>query len=284
MTSYIRFVNDVCSASQQKAPNLSVLEEVLTPLGLSFFFSVLPTDSLQGLEALALLYSITSPVKSDNPNVTKNVTVAPVGSAIQAARQLAPASTVQPPIDPWIVVAAMCNPRERFPLLRTCLDLSRGQTATAKAPAKTPQKPTGPRPTGPYIPTPPKSNKVVVRSKTVQPAATVLPQTLYDLQTINPDGTLSPRPPSRKVGCGLEVSGVAVDDESLRLLFQQYDTNGSGTIDREEFKLKYKTFESYGVFPTDKEVERLFAKYDQNKDGTLGFEEFAMLMLHRFKM
>lgn len=59
--------------------------------------------------------------------------------------------------------------------------------------------------------------------------------------------------------------------ESLKKLFAQIDTDGSGCIDPVEFKHAMKEF---GVILTEEEVSQILKYYDTNKDGKISFDEF----------
>jgi hypothetical protein len=209
--------------------------------------------------------------------VSKHISIPIVGSAVNAVRTQ---QRVYRNIHVMQALAESTDPyRNKYPLITACCNVHQQPPPVIKI-----SKPVQTKQT--IAPTPPLTEKVPKstgsRSRTHAPVREI--QSLYDLQKVLPDGSMSPRPPSRRIGCGMEISGAAVDDESMRLLFNAYDTNGSGTIDREEFKRRYKNFESFGMVKSDKEIDRLFSKYDTNRDGSLGFEEFAMLMLFRFKM
>lgn len=114
----------------------------------------------------------------------------------------------------------------------------------------------------------PKSTALVLHSP---PKASPKPRNMFDLNSGDPFKN---------------TAGVPVVDEELKMLFDTYDSDGSGFIDREEFKNEYRSFENFGLEMTDKELDNLFDRYDfqGKKDGKLSFPEFAMLMLRRSKM
>jgi Ca2+-binding EF-hand superfamily protein len=80
-----------------------------------------------------------------------------------------------------------------------------------------------------------------------------------------------------------DVTGVAVTHDQLWELFNQFDKDRTGYLDRSEFKKVYRTFEDYGLPPTDKQIDNIFTKYSNN-DERLTFDEFAIIMLQRSKM
>ncbi len=80
---------------------------------------------------------------------------------------------------------------------------------------------------------------------------------------------------------GVDVPG----DEVLREIFEYFDADRSGSLDKAEFrKLFAGSFENYGAPMTEKDLDRIFAKLDKDNSGRLSFDEFAVLMLTRLKM
>lgn len=74
------------------------------------------------------------------------------------------------------------------------------------------------------------------------------------------------------------------DLESWRLLFNSFDGNGNGTIDRVEFDLiNEETARRSGKPPRDaKWIARAFAEADKDKSGAIDFKEYV-LVCHRQK-
>lgn len=62
----------------------------------------------------------------------------------------------------------------------------------------------------------------------------------------------------------------------LRILFQQIDQDGSGQVDKEEFRLAFKTTES-GL--NDVAIDSLFGAIDQDGNGQISFLEFVAAMI-----
>eukprot|EP01002_Notosolenus_urceolatus_P001954 NODE_1514_length_1389_cov_12.044030_g1259_i0.p1 GENE.NODE_1514_length_1389_cov_12.044030_g1259_i0~~NODE_1514_length_1389_cov_12.044030_g1259_i0.p1 ORF type:complete len:415 (+),score=76.88 NODE_1514_length_1389_cov_12.044030_g1259_i0:73-1317(+) len=81
-----------------------------------------------------------------------------------------------------------------------------------------------------------------------------------------------------------DAAPVLSNDHDLWLKFQQYDTDGSGTLNKEEFRKIYKGFDWFGLGPSDGEIDRLFAQFDLDGSGRLNFDEFAILMLRRARL
>lgn len=79
-----------------------------------------------------------------------------------------------------------------------------------------------------------------------------------------------------------DISGVAISEQQLRREFNKYDREGSGQLDKNEFKRIYLSLEHYGLPPTEAEVTRLFSKY--SKDEKMSFDEFCIVMLQRSRM
>lgn len=80
-----------------------------------------------------------------------------------------------------------------------------------------------------------------------------------------------------------DVSGVPISEAQLWNEFVKYDKDGSGWLDRNEFKKIYLSMENFGLEPLPHEVDRLFSKYG-GADNKISFEEFSILMLHRARM
>jgi len=67
-----------------------------------------------------------------------------------------------------------------------------------------------------------------------------------------------------------------LDEEDMRVIFDLFDTDGGGTIGREEVPEMIRTllFET----PTAAEVDALIDKFDDSGDGELDFKEFCAMM------
>eukprot|EP01062_Namystynia_karyoxenos_P023883 TRINITY_DN19265_c0_g1_i1.p1 TRINITY_DN19265_c0_g1~~TRINITY_DN19265_c0_g1_i1.p1 ORF type:complete len:169 (+),score=64.53 TRINITY_DN19265_c0_g1_i1:73-507(+) len=77
------------------------------------------------------------------------------------------------------------------------------------------------------------------------------------------------------------IGGLRITESKLRELFDQYDVDGSGFLERDEVKRLYKDQENFGIEPTDAEVEAIIRKYEQGRpDGKISFDEFAALFLN----
>eukprot|EP00756_Hemistasia_phaeocysticola_P066198 Hpha_TRINITY_DN9068_c0_g1::TRINITY_DN9068_c0_g1_i1::g.141959::m.141959 len=92
----------------------------------------------------------------------------------------------------------------------------------------------------------------------------------------------------KKLVSGFGVPGrqVLFNPDRMRALFDQFDTDKSGFISREEFKNIWRTWETFGVDESDRELERVFSQFDSHsgEDDRLSFQEFSMLILQRLKM
>eukprot|EP00993_Chasmostoma_nieuportense_P001760 NODE_2611_length_1138_cov_18.377844_g2491_i0.p1 GENE.NODE_2611_length_1138_cov_18.377844_g2491_i0~~NODE_2611_length_1138_cov_18.377844_g2491_i0.p1 ORF type:complete len:364 (-),score=85.49 NODE_2611_length_1138_cov_18.377844_g2491_i0:17-1108(-) len=89
-----------------------------------------------------------------------------------------------------------------------------------------------------------------------------------------------PPPDDRPAYCEGDLSGALLSEQELRREFEQYDVNGNGWIDKEEFKEIYASFEHFGLAAEEEgRLEGLFAQFDQLGDGRLSYQEFAVLML-----
>merc|ERR1711988_1730453 len=65
----------------------------------------------------------------------------------------------------------------------------------------------------------------------------------------------------------------AVDKASLRAKFDEIDKDGSGEVDKEELKCLLK--DCSGVDPSDIEVDEMMELVDTDGSGTMDFDEFV---------
>ena len=73
------------------------------------------------------------------------------------------------------------------------------------------------------------------------------------------------------------------DDAKVKALFERYDTNKHGVLDREEFFIVFKQLlaEMGEHFPdkkNDEVAEEGMNNFDLNKNGTIEYDEFAELI------
>jgi Ca2+-binding EF-hand superfamily protein len=61
----------------------------------------------------------------------------------------------------------------------------------------------------------------------------------------------------------------------IRVVFDSFDTDGNGLLDKDELKNAFKDFKG-GL--TDKEVDTLIAEADTDNNGQVSFEEFVALI------
>ena len=70
------------------------------------------------------------------------------------------------------------------------------------------------------------------------------------------------------------------DDEKIRKLFEKYDENKNGVLDRSEFKVVFKKIlqemgENYPEQRHDQVVEEALSNFDSNQNGTIEYDEFV---------
>lgn len=99
------------------------------------------------------------------------------------------------------------------------------------------------------------------------------------LPTMLPDGTALPTLP-RKSRSTMPRSGrqVALTDDmiaGMNDVFRLFDTDGSGSISVEEFRI---ALSSLGKNFMDSEAESVIAEIDMDENGTIDFEEFCNFM------
>ena len=111
---------------------------------------------------------------------------------------------------------------------------------------------------------------------------------IYNELDTNKDGTISINEFSRKLpGAQLNEEqkanrmSVSMSMEAeLMQLFQHFDKNGDGVIDRDELNLVLR---SYNMNMSHREQNDIFNAMDNNKDGKIQFAEFRDVMLNKLK-
>ena len=73
------------------------------------------------------------------------------------------------------------------------------------------------------------------------------------------------------------------DEAKIKALFERYDTNKNGVLDREEFFVVFKQLlsemgENFPDKKNDEVAEEGMNNFDHNKNGTIEFDEFADLI------
>lgn len=73
------------------------------------------------------------------------------------------------------------------------------------------------------------------------------------------------------------------DEEKIRKLFDRFDENKNGVIDKCELKTMFKTIlsemgETYPEKRNEQVVEEAMENFDVNKNGTIEFSEFLEVM------
>lgn len=76
-----------------------------------------------------------------------------------------------------------------------------------------------------------------------------------------------------------DVSGVLITEDQISAVWQYYDVDQNGYLDREEVKGIYRSFDTFGVEDNDKRVDAVLAKYNMLGDNKVTYNEFAILML-----
>ena len=57
------------------------------------------------------------------------------------------------------------------------------------------------------------------------------------------------------------IGGLPITESRLRELFNTFDQDGSGYLDKEEVRKLYKQFDNFGVMFTDREIDQQIKKY-----------------------
>ena len=74
------------------------------------------------------------------------------------------------------------------------------------------------------------------------------------------------------------MSDPGTDVSHLQQQFEQFDRDGSGRIDYNEF---VELLEAVGPRPTEEEAQLAFSIIDADGDGSVGFDEFVDWWLDR---
>ena len=73
------------------------------------------------------------------------------------------------------------------------------------------------------------------------------------------------------------------DEAKIKALFERYDTNKNGVLDREEFFIVFKQLlsemgENFPYKKNDEVAEEGMNNFDLNKNGTIEYNEFEELI------
>ena len=73
------------------------------------------------------------------------------------------------------------------------------------------------------------------------------------------------------------------DENKIKALFERYDTNKNGVLDREEFFIVFKQLlsemgENFPDKKNDEVAEEGMNNFDLNKNGTIEYNEFVELI------
>jgi Ca2+-binding EF-hand superfamily protein len=75
---------------------------------------------------------------------------------------------------------------------------------------------------------------------------------------------------------------IPTDEAKLRIVFDAFDTDKSGTIDYREFSQAYREFEAeLGIVVSTRDIGRKFQKFDVDSNNQLSWSEFVQFMLER---
>ncbi|KAL4203266.1 hypothetical protein AMTRI_Chr01g103130 [Amborella trichopoda] len=100
---------------------------------------------------------------------------------------------------------------------------------------------------------------------------------IFDLFDNNRDGTVD----MREILCGFSSLRNSRGDDALQLCFQIYDTDGSGSISKDELASMLRVLPEE-CLPRDVtepgKLDEIFERMDSNSDGKISFEEFKAAM------
>ena len=66
-----------------------------------------------------------------------------------------------------------------------------------------------------------------------------------------------------------------MDEDEIKMLFDMFDLDGSGTISVEELK---SVMRMLGFNPTEEEIRKMIAEVDDSGDGEIDLPEFTKLV------
>ncbi len=77
------------------------------------------------------------------------------------------------------------------------------------------------------------------------------------------------------IGEHLDTNNFGEFEKELWEAFQEFDIDGNGTIDKDEFAL---FMQKLGYRPTLVELQEMLDEVDKDRNGKIGFEDFKILM------
>ena len=85
------------------------------------------------------------------------------------------------------------------------------------------------------------------------------------------------------MSCTLKTKATYIDNKSVKKLFEKYDLNRNGVLDKDEFlKIMVDILRDLGEDLPEKKhlevAEEGFSKFDLNKNGKIEFNEFFDFM------
>jgi len=94
-------------------------------------------------------------------------------------------------------------------------------------------------------------------------------ESLFSLYDYDHDGTIT----WREYICVITLLMTGNTKEKIRLIFNCFDSDGNGVLDREEFKMAAQRFSSQSG-SIDAFCDRVFFACDRNGDGDVSYKEF----------
>jgi hypothetical protein len=77
----------------------------------------------------------------------------------------------------------------------------------------------------------------------------------------------------------LNVGGLLITEDQLKRKFKELDIDGTGFLDRSEFRSAYLSYQSFGVSVTEAQLDAWMRQLDVGHGPRLYFDEFSVLML-----
>jgi|EP00670_Eutreptiella_braarudii_P005034 Ca2+-binding EF-hand superfamily protein len=80
------------------------------------------------------------------------------------------------------------------------------------------------------------------------------------------------------------VYGEALSEEELRAMFDKFDVNKNGVLDRDEFITWYREHrEHFGLDP-EEDIDKMYSNFNLAADETISYEKFCVIMLSKTRL
>ncbi|KAL6051578.1 Glucosyl transferase [Balamuthia mandrillaris] len=100
----------------------------------------------------------------------------------------------------------------------------------------------------------------------------------FKVVDLNKDGVIDLSEFKRFLGMAVEEEAPPLHEDGLQALFNAFDTDGNGFLDKEEIK---QAFQVWGEQVSDEQLDQEWPTIDLDGDGVINFEEFKLMILNK---